>query len=76
MIGLSVYYALAMVIPTLYHRKDLQGPFLFVSFLLPASFLVSMISFWVTHSYALFMVVNAFMLVLHYLIGQRDSFRV
>ena len=76
MIGLSVYYALAMVIPTLYHRKDLQGPFLFVSFLLPATFLVSLISFWATHSYALFMVVNAFMLVLHYLIGQRDSFRV
>ncbi len=73
MIVLSIFYCLAMILPTLGHRKDLQGSFLFVSMLMPITFLTSIATFWMTHSYAQFMMVNSFMMVLNYLVGQRDS---
>ncbi len=76
MIGLSAFYCLAMVLATASHYKDLQGSFLFISFLLPATFIIALASFWVTQSYSLFMVTNAFMMVLFYLIGQKDSIKV
>jgi len=76
MIALSTFYCLAMILPTLGHRKDLQGSFLFISLLLPITFLISIATFWVTHSYAQFLMVNSFMMVLHYLVGQRDSLKV
>lgn len=70
---LSWFFCFAMLMPTLGHSKDLQGSFLFVSLLLPLCFAVSLIALQMTHSTVLFMMVNAFMLVLYYLIGQRDS---
>ena len=76
MIGLLVFYCFAMILPTIAHFKDLQGSFLFISFLLPVTFFSSIAAFWVTHSHEQFMLVNAFMLVLYYLIGQRDSIKV
>ena len=76
MIGLLVFYCFAMILPTIAHFKDLQGSFLFISFLLPITFFSSIAAFWVTHSHEQFMLVNAFMLVLYYLIGQRDSIKV
>lgn len=76
MIGLSIFYCFAMILPTLAHYKDLQGSFLFISFLLPIAFLSSIVAFWVTHSHEQFMLVNSFMLVLYYLIGQRGSVKV
>lgn len=76
MIGLSLFYCLSMLVPTLAHYKDLQGSFLFISFLLPVTCISAIVAFWVTHSHEQFMLVNAFMLVLYYLTGQRDSVRV
>ncbi len=76
MIGLSFFYCLAMTMPTLAHYKDLQGSFMFVSFLLPVMFFFSIVAFWVTHSHEQFMLANSFMLILYYLIGQRDSIKV
>lgn len=73
MMVVSVFFCLGMLLPTLAHAKELQGSFLFISILLPTTLLISMVTFWITHSYALFIVVNPFMLVLYYLIGQRDS---
>lgn len=73
MLSLSAFYCFAMLMPTLGHRKNLQGSFLFLSLLLPLSFAVSLFSLAITHSSLLFMMVNAFMLVLYYLVGQRDS---
>lgn len=72
-IALSWFFCFAMLMPTLGHRKNLQGSFLFISLLLPLCFGVSLISLQTTHSPLMFMLVNAFMLVLYYLIGQRDS---
>lgn len=76
MIGLSIFYCFAMMLPTLAHYKGLQGSFLFISFLLPVTFFSSIVAFWVTHSHEQFMLVNSFMLVLYYLIGQRGSVKV
>lgn len=73
MLSLSAFYCFAMLMPTLGHRKNLQGSFLFISLLLPLSFAVSLFSLAITHFSLLFMMVNAFMLVLYYLVGQRDS---
>jgi len=75
MIGLSLFYCLAMAFSTFAHFKDLQGSFLFLSFLLPVTFFSSIVAFWVTHSHEQFMLVNSFMLVLYYLVGQRDSIK-
>ena len=63
MVGLSIFYCIAMIMPTLGHFKDLQGSFLFLSFLLPVTFFSSIVAFWVTHSHEQFMLVNSFMLV-------------
>lgn len=76
MIGLSIFYCLVMILSTLAHFKDLQGSFLFISFLLPVTFFSSIVAFWVIHSHEQFMLVNSFMLVLYYLVGQRDSIKV
>jgi len=76
MVGLSLFYCFAMIVPTLAHFKDLQGSFLFISFLLPVTFFFSIVAFWITHSHEQFMLVNSFMLVLYYLVGQRDSIKV
>lgn len=76
MVGLSIFYCLAMILPTLGHFKDLQGSFLFISFLLPVMFFSSIWTFWVTHNHEQFMLVNSFMLLLYYLVGQRDSIKV
>lgn len=76
MMGLSAFYCLAMIMPTLAHYKDLQGSFMFVSFLLPIMLFFSIVAFWVTHSHEHFMLANSFMLILYYLVGQRDSVRV
>ena len=76
MVGLSIFYCFAMILPTLAHYKDLQGSFLFISFLLPVTFFSSIVAFWVTHSHEQFMLVNSFMLVLYYLVGQRGSVTV
>lgn len=76
MIGLSIFYCLAMIMPTLAHNKDLQGSFIFISFLLPIMLFFSIVAFWVTHSHEQFMLANSFMLILYYLVGQRDSVRV
>lgn len=76
MIGLSIFYCFAMILPTLAHFKDLQGSFLFISFLLPVTFFSSIVAFRVTRTHEQFMLVNAFMLVLYYLIGQRGSVQV
>lgn len=75
MMILSVFYCFAMILPTIGHRKELQGSFLFLSMLMPLTFLVSLATFWVTHSYTQFVMVNSFMMVLYYLVGQRDSVR-
>ncbi|NCC65822.1 MAG: phosphodiesterase, partial [Spirochaetia bacterium] len=76
MMILSFFFCLAMIMPTLGHRSKLQGSFLFISLLLPMAFTISLVSFWITHSYVMFILVNAFMMVLYYLIGQRDSLKV
>ena len=76
MVGLSIFYCITMVLPILAHYKDLQGSFLFISFLLPVMFFSSIVAFWVTHSHEQFMLVNSFMLILYYVVGQRDSVKV
>ncbi len=76
MMTLSLFYCFAMIMPTLGHRKELQGSFLFISVLLPLALSLSLITFWVTHTHDMFIMVNSFMIVLFYLIGQRDSIRV
>ncbi len=76
MMGLSVFYCLVMMVSTLSRYKDLQGSFMFVSFLLPIMLFFSIVAFWVTHSHEHFMLANSFMLILYYLVGQRDSVRV
>ena len=75
MIILSLFFCVAMILPTLGHRKELQGSFLFISMLLPIAFIISIMTFWVTHTHVMFIMVNSFMMVLYYLIGQRDSVR-
>ncbi|WP_320121402.1 bifunctional diguanylate cyclase/phosphodiesterase [uncultured Sphaerochaeta sp.] len=75
MIILSFFFCLAMLLPTLGHRKELPGSFLFISMLLPVAFTTSFIAFYVTHTHVMFTMVNSFMMVLYYLIGQRDSVR-
>ncbi len=75
MLILSFFFCLAMLLATLGHRKELQGSFLFISMLLPVAFATSLITFYVTHTHVMFTMVNSFMMVLYYLIGQRDSVR-
>ncbi len=75
MLILSLFFCLAMFLATLGHRKELQGSFLFISMLLPAAFAMSLITFYMTHTHVMFIMVNSFMMVLYYLIGQRDSVR-
>nr|WP_319474502.1 bifunctional diguanylate cyclase/phosphodiesterase [uncultured Sphaerochaeta sp.] len=75
MLILSFFFCLAMLLPTLGHRKELPGSFLFISMLLPVAFTTSFIAFYVTHTHVMFTMVNSFMMVLYYLIGQRDSVR-
>jgi diguanylate cyclase (GGDEF)-like protein len=76
MMILSFFFCLAMIMPTLGHRSKLQGSFLFISFLMPTAFTISLVSFWITHSDVMFIMTNSFMMVLYYLIGQRDSLKV
>ncbi len=75
MLILSFFFCLAMLLSTLGHRKELPGSFLFISMLLPMAFTTSLITFYITHTHVMFTMVNSFMLVLYYLIGQRDSVR-
>ena len=75
MMLLSLFFCLAMILPTLGHRKELQGSFLFISVLMPITFTISLVSFWMTHTHIMFIMVNSFMMLLYYLIGQRDSVR-
>ena len=73
---LSLFFCMAMLLPTLGHRKEMQGSFLFISILMPVAFSISLITFYVTNTYVMFIMVNSFMMVLYYLIGQRDSVRI
>ncbi|HCS36906.1 MAG TPA: diguanylate cyclase [Sphaerochaeta sp.] len=75
MMILSLFFCLAMILPTLGHRKELQGSFLFISILMPIIFTISLVTFWMTHTHIMFIMVNSFMMLLYYLIGQRDSVR-
>ena len=75
MLILSFFFCLAMLLSSLGHRKELQGSFLFISMLLPVAFAISLITFYITHTHVMFIMVNSFMMVLYYLIGQRDSVR-
>jgi hypothetical protein len=76
MLILSFFFCLAMILSTLGHRKELQGSFLFISMLLPISFTISLFTFYITHTHVMFTLVNSFMMVLYYLIGQRESVRI
>ncbi|AEV30169.1 diguanylate cyclase (GGDEF) domain-containing protein [Sphaerochaeta pleomorpha str. Grapes] len=76
MVSLCFFFCLAMFLSTLGHRKELQGSFLFISMLLPIAFTISFMTFYATHIHVMFVMVNSFMMVLYYLIGQRDSIRV
>ena len=76
MMGLSLFYCFAMIMPTLGHKKELQGSFLFISVLMPLVFSISLITFWITHTYVMFLLVNSFMIILFYLICQRDSIQI
>jgi diguanylate cyclase len=75
MLILSFFFCLAMLLATLGHRRELQGSFLFISMLLPVAFTTSLITFYITHTHVMFTLVNSFMMVLYYLIGQRESVR-
>lgn len=76
MVIISLFFCLVMLLVTLGHRKELQGSLLFLSLLTPIIFIVSVASYFATHSHALFVMVNPFMMVLHYLVGQGDSVNV
>ncbi len=73
LLAVSWFFCFAMLMPTLGHRKNLQGSFFFLSMLLPFCFAISLVALHLNHSTALFITVNAFMMVLYYLVGQRDS---
>lgn len=42
---------------------------------MPVAFAISLVTFYITHTHVMFIMVNSFMMVLNYLIGQRDSLR-
>ncbi|MGD1833149.1 MAG: EAL domain-containing protein [Sphaerochaetaceae bacterium] len=73
---LTLFYCVSMILPTLGHRRELHGSYLFLSLLMPSALSIALITFRLTHSYVMFIMVNSFMMVLFYLIGQRDSIRV
>jgi diguanylate cyclase (GGDEF)-like protein len=72
---LSFFFCLAMILPTLGHRNELPGSLLFISLLMPIVFIISLIMFAMRKTCMLFTMVNTFMLVLQYVVGQRNSIR-
>ncbi|MDD3057360.1 MAG: bifunctional diguanylate cyclase/phosphodiesterase [Sphaerochaeta sp.] len=72
---LSGFFCLAMLLPTLGHRSELPGSLLFISVLMPIVFTISLSMLAMRKSSMLFTMVNTFMLVLQYVVGQRDSIR-
>jgi diguanylate cyclase (GGDEF)-like protein len=74
-LAVSFFFCFAMVMPTLAHRRELPGSLLFVSLLLPSMFCFALAVYAIDRSSLLFTVVNAFAMMLSYVVGQRDSIR-
>lgn len=72
---LSLLFCVIMMLSTLGHRKKIKESFLFIVILMPISFTISVVVFFLTHTYGMFILTNSIMLVLYYLLGQRDFYR-